>query len=48
MNLAIFADARAVGGDAALLADARGFAGRILADNDAFFLRFVGAVDQFS
>ena len=48
MNLAIFMDARAVAGDAALLADARGFAGRILADNDAFFLRFVGAVDQFS
>jgi len=48
MNLAIFMDARAVAGDAALLRDARGYAGRILADNDAFFLRFVGAVDQFS
>ncbi len=48
MNLAIFMDARAVAGDAALLRDARGFAMGILVDSDAFFSRFARAVDQFS
>jgi CBS domain-containing protein len=47
MNLAIFMDARAVAGDAALLHDTRAYAFRILADSDAFFARFVRAVDQF-
>lgn len=48
MNLAIFMDARAVAGDAALLRDARTYAFRIMADSDAFFARFASAVDQFS
>lgn len=48
MNLAIFMDARAVAGDAALLREARDHMLRILAGSDAFFARFVGAIDQFS
>lgn len=48
LNLAIFMDARAVAGDAALLRQARDFALGILAGSDAFFVRFVGAIEQFS
>ena len=48
MNLAIFLDAAAVAGDAALLQHARGFVDEFLVDNDAFFARFVAAADQFS
>jgi CBS domain-containing protein len=48
MNLAIFMDARAVAGDASLLRQARDYAHDILADSDAFFARFVGAIEQFS
>ena len=48
MNFAIFMDARAVAGDAALLREARDYASRILTGSDAFFSRFARAVDQFS
>ncbi len=48
MNLAIFMDARAVAGDASLLRQAREYVHGILADSDAFFARFVGAIEQFS
>jgi CBS domain-containing protein len=48
MNFAIFMDARAVAGDAALLREARDYASRILTGSDAFFSRFASAVDQFS
>lgn len=48
MNLAIFMDARAVAGDAALLRQAREYAYDILAGSDAFFARFVAAIEQFS
>lgn len=48
LNLAIFMDARAVAGDAALLREARDHLHRILAGSDAFFARFVGAIEQFS
>lgn len=48
MNFAIFMDARAVAGDAALLNEARDYASRILTGSDAFFSRFASAVDQFS
>jgi CBS domain-containing protein len=47
MNLAIFMDARAVAGDASLLRQARDYAHGILAGSDAFFARFVGAIEQF-
>jgi len=47
MNLAIFIDARAVAGDASLLRQARDYAHGILAGSDAFFARFVGAIEQF-
>jgi CBS domain-containing protein len=48
MNLAIFVDAAAVAGDAALLHDARRFVDEHLVDSDAFFARFAGAADQFA
>ena len=48
MNLAIFLDAAAVSGDAALLQQARHFVDEFLVDNDAFFARFASAADQFS
>lgn len=48
MNLAIFLDAAAVAGDAALLQQARRFVDEFLVDNDAFFARFAAAADQFS
>ncbi|WP_426147955.1 putative nucleotidyltransferase substrate binding domain-containing protein [Polaromonas sp. DSR2-3-2] len=48
MNLAIFMDARAVAGDAALLRQARDYAHHIMAGSDAFFARFAAAIDQFS
>ncbi len=48
MNLAIFFDAAAVAGDAALLQEARRFIDANLADNDAFFARSASAIEQFS
>lgn len=48
MNLAIFMDARAVAGDASLLRQARDYAHSSMAGSDAFFARFVAAIDQFS
>ncbi|MGH8803551.1 MAG: putative nucleotidyltransferase substrate binding domain-containing protein [Polaromonas sp.] len=48
MNLAIFMDARAVAGDASLLRQAREYVHGILAGSDAFFARFVAAIEQFS
>ena len=47
MNLAIFLDAAAVAGDAALLEQARDHVDRLLSDSDAFYARFASAVDQF-
>ena len=47
MNMAIFMDARAVAGDASLLRQARDFALEIMTGSDAFFLRFVSAIDKF-
>ena len=47
MNLAIFLDAAAVAGDAALLARARDDVDALLVDSDAFYARFARAVDQF-
>lgn len=47
MHLAIFFDAAAVTGDAALLADAREHLRKLLAGSDAFFARFAAAADQF-
>lgn len=46
MNLAIFLDAAAVAGDAALLQQARQFVDAFLVDNDAFFARFANAAEQ--
>jgi len=48
LNLAIFLDAAAVAGDAALLQQARRFVDEFLVDNDAFFARFASAADQFA
>jgi CBS domain-containing protein len=48
MRLAIFFDAAAVAGDAALLVEARTYLDTILTDNDAFLARFASAADQFS
>jgi CBS domain-containing protein len=45
--LAIFFDAAAVAGDAALLQQAREHLERILAGGDAFLARFAAAADQF-
>ncbi len=47
MHLAIFFDADAVAGDAALLADARTHLVRLLTGADAFLARFAAAADQF-
>jgi len=47
MRLAIFFDAAAVAGDAALLAEARRWLDTILNDDDAFLARFASAADQF-
>lgn len=47
MHLAIFLDAAAVAGDAALLEELRGHLDRILAGGDAFLARFAAAADQF-
>jgi CBS domain-containing protein len=48
MRLAIFLDAAAVAGDAALLVGACRHLDTILNDDDAFLARFAGAADQFS
>lgn len=47
MALAIFIDARAVCGDAALLAQVRGEVDRLLVDSDALMARFAAAIDAF-
>jgi CBS domain-containing protein len=47
MQLAIFFDATAVAGDAALLQALREHLDRMLAGSDAFFARFAAAADQF-
>jgi CBS domain-containing protein len=47
MNLAIFLDAAAVAGDAALLAQARDYVDFLLSDSAAYYARFASAVDQF-
>jgi CBS domain-containing protein len=47
MALAIFLDARAVCGDAGLLAQVRGEVDRLLSDNDALMARFAAAIDAF-
>ena len=47
MHLAIFFDAAAVAGDAALLQQARAHLERILSGQDAFLARFAAAADQF-
>jgi len=48
MHLAIFLDAVAVAGDAALLQSARQYLDTILAGGDAFLARFARAADQFA
>ena len=48
MHLAIFLDARAVAGDAALLQQARDHLHAIASGSDASLARFASAVDQFS
>jgi CBS domain-containing protein len=47
MHLAIFFDAAAVAGDAALLLEARAHLERILGGHDTFLARFAAAADQF-
>lgn len=47
MNLAIFLDATAVAGDAALLAAAREEVQDLLTDDDGYYARFVAAIGQF-
>jgi CBS domain-containing protein len=47
MNLAIFLDAAAVAGDAALLAQAREHVDRLQSGSDAFLARFAGVVQSF-
>jgi CBS domain-containing protein len=47
MYLAIFMDARAVAGDAALLVDARAHALELALGNDTFVARMASAIDQF-
>jgi CBS domain-containing protein len=47
MYLAIFMDARAVAGDAALLFDARAHALELALGNDTFVARMASAIDQF-
>ena len=48
MNLAIFMDARAVAGDAALLANARDCALNLAIGSDTFIARMASAIDQFT
>ncbi|HRI17607.1 MAG TPA: putative nucleotidyltransferase substrate binding domain-containing protein [Burkholderiaceae bacterium] len=48
MHLAIFFDAVAVAGDAALLQSAREHLDRVLVGSDAFLARFARAADQFA
>lgn len=48
MHLAIFLDAAAVAGDAALLEAARQHVDRLLMDNAAYFARFARAAEQFA
>jgi CBS domain-containing protein len=48
MHLAIFFDAAAVAGDAALLADARDHLDRIASGHDTYLARFAAAADQFA
>lgn len=47
MHLAIFMDAAAAAGDAALLANVRSFLYAIVSDHDGFLARFAAAADQF-
>ncbi|EKD96708.1 MAG: hypothetical protein ACD_23C01322G0002 [uncultured bacterium] len=47
MHLAIFMDARAVAGDAALLLNARDFALTMAIGSDTFISRLASAIDQF-
>jgi CBS domain-containing protein len=47
MNLAIFMDARAVAGDAALLVNAREFALKLAIGSETFVGRMASAIDQF-
>lgn len=47
MNLAIFVDAEAVAGDAALLHQAKDYLRSIMSDDVGFFLRFARAIEQF-
>jgi CBS domain-containing protein len=47
MHLAIFMDARAVAGDAALLVDARAHALKLALGSDTFVARMASAIDQF-
>ena len=47
MNLAIFADAAAVAGDATLLAELHDHVDRVVSASDAFLSRFAAAADQF-
>lgn len=47
MHLAIFLDAAAVAGDAALLDEAQAYLRRLLAGSDAFHARFAAAIGQF-
>jgi CBS domain-containing protein len=47
MNLAIFMDARAVAGDAALLVNARDFALKLAIGSETFIGRMASAIDQF-
>jgi CBS domain-containing protein len=48
MNLAIFMDARAVAGDATLLANARDYALKLAIGSDTFIGRMASAIDQFA
>jgi CBS domain-containing protein len=47
MHLAIFMDARAVAGDASLLADARAHSLKLALGSDTFVSRMASAIDQF-
>jgi CBS domain-containing protein len=47
MRLAIFCDAAAVAGDAALLENLKTFLDGLVSDHDAYLARFAGAADQF-
>lgn len=47
MSLAIFLDAHAVAGDAALLAQVRGEVFNLVTDNDALLARFAAAINAF-